>query len=108
MVSFQKLRLIRKYYGIAFGQNAESLLDDTSSGNIYLLSAIRNCITHSAGRIDPSFKKATERFTHLNSLEVGKYIQLDGEMVRDLRTAAAETGMALLNHVDECLVSGST
>ena len=106
MVSFESLRLIKQFFGIAFGSDAEKLFDSTEAGYIRALSAFRNCIAHRAGKVDLKFKEDTQRFPEFNSLNLGDAILLDGDIVKRLRNAAAEMGLALLSHVDEMLQSG--
>lgn len=106
-VSFQKLRSIKHYFKIAFTEKASRLFDNTAGGYIYLLSAVRNCITHSAGKLDHMFKAAIDnRFTEFTSMNLGDQLSLDGEVVKHLRNASIETGIALLQCVDEVLLKG--
>ena len=106
-VSFQKLRAIRSYYKMAFGGEADRLFDDTEGGYIYALSAMRNCITHSAGRADHGFKTSVgNRFPELSAWALGSQILLDGALVKKLRNAACETGRALIQCVDTMIQRG--
>lgn len=108
-VSFIKLGLIRKFFGAAFGTEAERLFDGAAGGRILMLSKVRNCIVHSAGKIDKDFKKfleQTPRFPELGQFKDQTKIELDGAFVRTLRQAAWETGLALIQHADAVLQSG--
>lgn len=106
MVSFQKFRSIRDYFAIAFGNSIKSALDDSANGYIYALAAFRNCIAHSAGRIDTSFLKQAERFSEFKGLPLRSQLPLDGEIAAKLRNAAMITGAALIQKVDEMLQAG--
>ncbi len=106
MVSFDKLRLIKLFFGTAFGADAEKLFDSVDGGYIHALSAFRNCIAHRAGRIDQKFKDDTQRFPEFDGLNVGEKIVLDGDIVKRLRNTGAQIGIALINHVDGILISG--
>jgi hypothetical protein len=103
MVSFQKLRSIKDYYKVLFGNDVLTVFDVVSGGYIYALSAVRNCITHCAGRIDAMFIKATERFSDWKGANINDPLLLDGEIVKDLRNAALETGLTVLKHADSAL-----
>jgi hypothetical protein len=105
-VSFQKLRSIRMYYKMAFGDRVEKILDESANGYINALSAVRNCITHSAGKVDAHFQKQASRFDEFKNLPVGEKLMLDGNMVSLLRDAAFQTGLGLVNFVDERLQAG--
>jgi hypothetical protein len=105
MVSFQSLRSIKKYFAIAFGQDAGRLLDTASGRYIYALAAVRNCIMHRGGKIEGKFKSDTAGFPEFDECNVGARLALDGEVVVKLRGAAATTGLALLQHVDGLLQS---
>ena len=52
MVSFQKLRSIKFYFAIAFGNEVEKIFEQTTNGYLVALNDVRNCIAHSAGKID--------------------------------------------------------
>lgn len=106
LVSFQKLRSIKDYYKVIFGESFGKVFDDTAGGYIFALSAVRNAIAHNAGRVDGQFKKATERFPEWKQLKMRDRILLDGESVKKLRNAALETGVAMLKHVDSALQAG--
>ena len=74
---------------------------------------MRNCITHSAGKVDASFKKAAidkkdgkDRFQEFTALKIGDRILLDEELVKKLRNAALETGLALLQLADTAIRRG--
>ena len=106
-VSFQKLRSIIHYFKISFGDECGKIFDQSASGYIRALNAVRNCIAHSAGKVDSHFRIATgDRFPEFASLSIGNPILLDGEIVKKLRNAAVETGLALLNFVDALLLKG--
>jgi len=107
MVSFQTLRSIKQFFKAAFGDNIGGIFDNTASGYITALSEVRNCITHRAGKVDAKFKINTQgRFSEFDTLNVGDDLLLDGELVKKLRNAAADTGSELLKTVDEMLLCG--
>jgi hypothetical protein len=106
--TFTKLRFIKHFYGAAFGDDAEKLFETVSGGRINMLSNLRNCIVHSAGKIDKSFKHfllQAPRFPELKRFENQERIELDGSLVRDMRQVALEMGLALLSHADAILQS---
>lgn len=106
-VSFQKLRSIRYYFGVAFGNTAQKLLEETSGGFIDALNAVRNCMAHSAGKVDGAFKRnAVDRFPEFSHLKINDPILLDGILVKKLRNTSAEVAFAILKHVDEILIAG--
>jgi hypothetical protein len=106
LVSFQKLRSIKDYYKIAFENDIDKLFDETVDGYIYALSDVRNCIAHSAGKVDGSFFNRAKRFPEFANLNIGDKLLLDGDIVRKLRNAAGLTGAALIKAVDEMLIRG--
>jgi hypothetical protein len=104
--SFQKLRSIKQYFKAAFGTGIEKLFDDVDSGYIHALSDVRNCIAHSAGKVDAQFLNRAKRFQEFAQLKVGEKLLLDGALVKKLRDAAFKTGVALLMAIDEMLTRG--
>lgn len=106
-VAFTKLRDIKRFYTAAFGESVAKVFDQASGGWIHALAATRNCILHSGGMVDGHFKRAVERFPELRALNIRQEIPLDGELVTKLRDASAETGLALIQHVDAMLHGGS-
>lgn len=108
-VTFTKLRSIKKFYGAAFGKEAERIFEEVDGGRINVLSGVRNCIIHSAGKIDKDFRRLLEqtpRFPELAQFKDKSKIELTGDFVSTLRNAAVETGLALLRHADTALQSG--
>ncbi|MCX6848890.1 MAG: hypothetical protein NTY98_08210 [Verrucomicrobia bacterium] len=106
MVTFQKRRNIEDYYAITFGPEIKSVFKTVASGDIWALNAFRNCIVHSAGKIDPGFKKQAEPFEEFRDLPLKSHLPLDGAITAKLRNAALMTGAALLQKVDELLLMG--
>ena len=106
-VSFQRLRSIIHYFKIAFGDDAGKIFDQTAAGYVRALNAVRNCIAHSAGKVDAQFKGAVgERYAEFANLKSGGRLVLDGALVKKLRNAALEVGLELLRLVDADLQRG--
>ena len=107
LVTFQSIKKIGENFKAIFGQPAMDALDNTAEGYTYALSSTRNCIVHKSGWVDHEFKRdAVSRFGEFSHLEIRDRILLDGELVKKLRNAAAETGLALLHLADASLENG--
>lgn len=65
------------------------------------MSAVRNVIVHKAGKADAAYAKAVQKFPQLNTVEVGRHIQLNGEIVRELQNAALLIANKLVLYVDD-------
>jgi hypothetical protein len=100
-VSFQKLPYIVFWYKTAFGKDIVKLFSDTEGGYIYALSAIRNVIVHKAGKADPQFLDAIEKFPEVRV--TNEFVQLDGEIVRKLRNTAIQLATELVLTIDKSL-----
>jgi len=105
-VSFLKMRSIEKFLKAAFGDEIGKIFNDTAGGYIYALSDVRNCIAHSAGKVDGAFLAKAKKFPEFANLNIRDKLLLDGDLVRKLRNSAGLTGAALLKAVDEMLVRG--
>jgi hypothetical protein len=99
-VTFQRLRDIQSYYGIAFGKDASKLFDEVADGYIFSLSAYRNALTHNAGKADKHFVKQVERFAELRQIKINDRLLLDGELVKKLQQAAQSLAVRLIQFVD--------
>ena len=102
-VSFQRLRDIQYWFGIAFGQEASKLFDDVADGYIFALSAFRNALTHNAGKADKSFVKHVAAFEEFRSIQPDDPLLLDGEIVRKLQNASLTLATHLVRFVDDIL-----
>lgn len=108
--SFQKVYGIKTAYGKALGNAKTDEIFNVEEGRIVLLAAVRNAITHSGGKVDKRFQEQVGRFPDFVSLSLGTNLKMNGEFVAQLRDAAALTGMAILNALDDVLspVVGAT
>jgi hypothetical protein len=102
-VSFQRLKDIQFWFGIAFGEQASKLFDETAEGYIFALSAFRNALTHSAGKADTRFVKQVAQFAEFRSIQINDPILLDGALVKKLQKASLELGTRLVQFVDNVL-----
>jgi len=102
-VPLQRLRDIQSWYGRAFGKAAKDSFDQISDGYIFALAAVRNALTHAAGRADSDFVKAAQRFPELRNYQLTEKILLDGDLVRKLREAAHALAVHLIQLVDDLL-----
>ena len=99
MVSFQTLPNILKFYGLIL-EKKEMAVFDEADGYISALAAVRNVLTHKAGRADVAFVKKAAAYSELNGAQVGGIVLLDGELVKRLWNASASIGGALLQAID--------
>jgi hypothetical protein len=102
-VTFQRLRDIQFYYGIAFGKDASKLFDEVANGYIFALSAFRNALTHNAGKADKHFVKQVGRFEELRGIKTNDLLLLDGELVKKLQQASQALAVRLIQFVDDVL-----
>lgn len=105
MVSFQKRREIEENFCIAFGTEIKIVFQTTASGYIWALNAFRNCITHSCGKVDTSFKRQAAQFSEFRDLPLKSPLKIDGGLAVKLRNAALQTGAALLQKADEMILA---
>jgi hypothetical protein len=99
-ISFPKLRQIQYWYKTTFGKSAMLKLFEENN-RIGALSAVRNVIVHKAGVVDQKYVHAVKDFPELASgVQEHKPINLNGEIVRELRNAAINLGNELLLFVD--------
>lgn len=101
--SFQKLYGIKTAYSVAMGKTKAGEIFATDGGRIVLLSALRNAITHSSGKVDKRFTDQAAMFPELQGVRIGDSLSLNGELVSQMRFAAMETGVAILNAIEEIL-----
>ena len=106
-VSFQKLHVAKRYYGIAYGEEAEHMFDSVCGGDIWLLSAFRNAIAHCAGKADRQFVLRMDRFPEFKHIKSGDPLALDGAIVKRLRHAAMSLGVSLIGLVDRAISPSS-
>ena len=106
IVTFQKRRDIVEHYSVAFGSEIKTIFDNTAGGDVWALNAYRNCITHSAGRVDHTFRKQAAPFPEFRNLPLKSRLLIDGALTARLRNAAIITGAALLQEVDKMLLRG--
>ena len=102
-VAFQTLTDIKKYYGIAFGEEFTDLFDAIDAGYVEVLAAFRNAITHNSGRADRHFISQIARFRDFSEIRENDRLQLEGGLVLRLRNVASALGRGLIEQMDELL-----
>jgi hypothetical protein len=107
-IPFQRFRLIKFWYKIAFGEEVEKLFREVEGGHIRALSAVRNVILHKGGIADATYKKEVSKFPELNRAEENKPISINGEIVKKLRNAAIVLGVELILYIDRALTPSVT
>lgn len=105
-VAFQTKKDIHLFFNMAFEDKILEALNQTVNGDIWTLQAFRNCITHSAGKVDVGFRKQAAHSAEYRDLPIKSRLPLDGAIAARLRNAALMTGAALLQKVDEMLLKG--
>jgi hypothetical protein len=105
--SFLGVAAIKEAYGLAFGAKGKKVFSTVANGEIFLLSAFRNVMTHSPGKASKRFVKQLLRFPEFKSIKEGDAIVLDGALVRRLRMASALVGDALIHLVDDIITPPS-
>jgi hypothetical protein len=100
-ISFQKLRLISFWYKTAFGREIGKLFEEVKY--ISALSAVRNVIIHKAAKADATYVNAVRCFPELKTVDAGKLIQLDGDIIRELQNASILLGSKLVLYVDDAI-----
>jgi hypothetical protein len=103
-VSFRRLDKIVHWYTTAFGNGSRKLFKEVEGGYIYALSAYRNALVHNAGKTDKDF---ISRISAVDNLR-GKFredqkLELDGELVRQLRGAGIVLGQRLICFIDDLI-----
>lgn len=101
-VSFQTKKDILLFIGMAFGSEILQLLNN----ELWTLQSFRNCITHSAGKVDAGFKKQVIHSVEFRDLPLKSQLPLDGALVAKLRNASLIAGSAVLKKIDEMLQRG--
>jgi hypothetical protein len=103
-VSFQTLRNIKAFYGVILDKKSKDrIFKDTANGYVSALSEVRNVLTHKAGIVDSQFTQRVSNFPELSAFKQGESLLLNGEIVKKLRAASAQTASAILATVDEII-----
>jgi hypothetical protein len=102
---FDRLETISENYERAFYKDHDLILSVFKDDPICSLSAVRNLLVHRAGVIDERYLNRTKKLVLAPKGAINEPIQLDGEIVHKLTTAAIVFGCALLNEVDKWLVA---
>jgi hypothetical protein len=100
LAAFQNLKVIERLYGAAFGPDIISRFNDIENGYITVLNAFRNVIVHKRGKVDQTFLRQVENFPKFSKIKNGDEIQLDGESVAKMRSAALLLGQKLIKTAD--------
>jgi hypothetical protein len=102
-VKFQTVWQIRNAYASAFCDDFATVRDTLMNQSVEHLAAVRNILVHKAGIADQKFLEAITGCPHFAGLLEESSINLNGAIVSDLVSVAANQSVALISAVDEWL-----
>jgi len=97
---FTKLSGIREAYACAFDKNDGMIERYLRDDALDALSAVRNLLVHKRGLVDEKYLKQTHNLKTVPTADIGKRIELDGEIVVNLLDPARHCGVTLIAEVD--------
>jgi hypothetical protein len=103
--SFDKLSEIREYYSEAFHTDGVAVLSALEGQSLDALNQVRNLIVHRSSIVDQRYLDRTRNLAGVPTAAVGSTIVLDGQIVSDLLVPVLKCGVALIDAVDDWIVS---
>jgi len=93
------LESVRNAYGEAFSSKFDGIITAIEHPSLDAMSATRNVLVHKAGVVDAEFLKKNRAWPGFANAEIGKSLQLNGIVVRDLIIPVHENAINLTNAV---------
>jgi hypothetical protein len=101
----EKKRGIRDAYATVFHDGGAAIQKEIGDDSITALFAIRNLITHKAGRCDEKYLEYARRLSSIPQLALDEVLTLDGAVMRRTMLPALATTMRLIHELDSWLVN---
>jgi len=101
--NFQSLFSIRDAFARALGKHCANLKAALLDDAMMHLSAIRNCLVHSAGIADDQFERQIVGSPHFAPVSVGTRIKLNGEIVESIVSRVIANVQAMFVSADRFL-----
>jgi hypothetical protein len=103
--NFNRLDGIIAAYSAAFGHKCIAIFDKPEYCRLTVLEGIRNVLVHSAGKIDPEFKKRAKNnqseYGQLGGIPEGGDLPVDGKMVKEFMVLCLGICRDLIAFVDK-------